>query len=196
MLISHGLRNYLMQVFPKRKFDLLIDPGCIDELLSSSYTGLFQLLLDLRQLNPPIDIRFLVNEKHGLPEPFEEVHLEGVSLIEYTPTNPLNDDSRAKLMEDTDLADCQRKLCALAIQTSSDGVVTSDQGLLDARYELLHDRINLLPMDELEDFVEICAHGTQMPSTKMFTTYSLIPNAASLQRGGGRYKNEFRILGS
>jgi len=47
----------------------------------------------------------------------------------------------------------------LAIQTKADGVVTSDHGLLDARYPLLHDRINLVPMDELEDFVEICAHG-------------------------------------
>ena len=159
MLISEGLRNYLMQVFPKRNFDLLIDPGCIDQLLSSSHTAIFQLLLDLRQLNPPIDIRFSVNQKHGLPEPFEEVHLEGVNLIEYTPTNPLNDDPRAKLMEDTDLADRQRKLCTLAIQTKADGVVTSDQGLLEARYPLLHDRINLVPMDELEDFVEICAHG-------------------------------------
>jgi hypothetical protein len=159
MLNSKGLRNCLMQVFPKRNFDLLIDPECIDQLLSSSHTALFQLLLDLRRLNPPIDIRFLVNERNGLPEPFVEVPLGGTDLIEYSPTNPLDDDPRAKLMEDTDLSDRQRKLCALAIQTKPDGVVTSDQGLLDARYPLLHDRINLVPMDELEDFVEICAHG-------------------------------------
>ena len=103
--------------------------------------------------------QILVNEKNGLPEPFEEGHLGGTELIEYSPANPLDDDPRAKLMEDTDLADRQRKLCALAIQTSSDGVVTSDQGLLDARYPLLHDQINLVPIDELKDFVEICAHG-------------------------------------
>ena len=159
MLITKGLRNYVMQVFPKRTFDLLIDPGCMDRFLSSSHTDLFQLLLDLRQLNPPINIRFLVNERNGLPEPFAEAPIGGTDLIEYSPTNPLDNDPRAKVMEETALADCQRKLCALAIQTKADGVVTSDQGLLDARYPLLHDRINLMPMDELEDFVEICAHG-------------------------------------
>ena len=157
MLIDEGLRNYLMQVFPKRNFDLLIDPECIDQLLSSSHTDLFQLLLDLRRLNPPIDIRLLVNDRNGLPEPFAEVQLGGTELIEYSPTNPLDDDPRAKLMEGTDLADRQRKLCALAIQTSPDGVVTSDQGLFDARYPLLHDQINLVPIDELKDFGSLCA---------------------------------------
>ena len=159
MLISHGLRNYLMQVFPKRKFDLLVDPRCIDQLLSPAYTNLLQLLVDLRQLNPPIDIRFLVNGRNDLPEPFIEVSLEGEDLIEYSPINPLDEDPRARLLEESLLANQQRNLCALAIHAKSDGVVTADPILLEARYPLAHDLINLLPMNELEDFVEVCAHG-------------------------------------
>ncbi len=159
MLITNGLRNYLMQVFPKRNFDLLVDFRCIDQLLSPAYRNLLQLLLDLRQLNPPIDIRFLVNGRNDLPEPFIEISLEGEDLIEYSPINPLDEDPRTKLLEESVLANQQRNICAWAIHTKSDGVVTSDPILLEARYPLAHDLINLLPMNELEDFVEVCAHG-------------------------------------
>lgn len=159
MLITKGVRNYLMQVFPKRTFDLLVDSRCIDQLLSPAYRNLLQLLVDLRQLNPPIEIRFLVNGRNDLPEPFIEISLEGESLIEYSPINPLDQDPRAKFLEDSDLANRLRNLCALAIHTRADGLVTSDPTLLEARYPLAHDLINLLPMSELEDFVEVCAHG-------------------------------------
>lgn len=159
MLIRDGLRPHLWQLYPKRDFRLLIDPTCLNLLSTSNQSEILQFIVDLRLLSPSIHIQLLTPEKLGLQEPLFEVVSENLPSYAYMPARLDEGDPRKELLNDSPSAIREKALCALAIHEKVDGLVTISGTLLDARYALANDLINIVPLDELADFVEVCAHG-------------------------------------
>jgi hypothetical protein len=159
MLIRDGLRPQLWNLFPKRDFRLLIDPNCLSLFSSPEQSAILQFIVDLNALNPPIHVQLLTPEKPHTEEPLFEVLTECISSDMYLPVRFDVDDPRRRLLEDEPSTKHDRALCALAIREKVDGVVTASAVLLAARYALTQDLINIIAIDELADFVEVCAHG-------------------------------------
>ena len=159
MLIRDGLRPHLCQLFPKRNFQLLIDPESLHQLISSSRSEILQFIVDLRLLRSPLHIRLLTPEKRDFQEPLFELVDETSSPDAYVPIRLDEGDPRKMLLNNNPSAIRERALCALAIHEKVDGLVTTSRTLIDARYALTSDLINIVALDELADFVEICAHG-------------------------------------
>lgn len=159
MLIRDGLRSQLWQLIPKRNFHLLLDPECLGQLKSPHYSEILQLVIDLRLFNPAINIQLMTSDKQAFEEPLFEICSEVFPAEAYVPNRLDKDDPRNGLLEISLAALNKRTLCALAVGLKVDGLVTTSATLIGARYALSKDLINIIPLDELADFVEVCAHG-------------------------------------
>lgn len=156
MSIRDGLRSQLWNLFPKRDFRLLVDPSCLSQFLDPERSKILQLIVDLSTLSSPIHVQLLTTEKPPWNEPLFEL-IEGIPSDIYVPVRLDEDDPRSRLLEPS--AKHEGALCVLAARERVDGIVTVSAVLLAARYALTQDLINIISVDELGDFVEICAHG-------------------------------------
>ncbi len=160
MLMRQGLRVHLMQAPAKRTFHLLIDPECLPDLMSKSYSNVLQLILDLRLIEPAVNFILLAPDEGASREPLCTVIHESVDPVAFSPANVFENDPRNRLLDSDEKGVRLRALCGLCVQHKVDGIVTTSAQLIDARYPLYqHDVIRIVPLNEFADFVEVCAHG-------------------------------------
>jgi len=161
VLTRFGLRPHLMQAFPKRQFQLLIDSDCVHELASRHNMAL-QFIIDLALLDPAIQINLLTPDKRGLEGQWLELIPAAEHSGLFAPANLTEQDPRKRLFAEGANLERARNLCALGTKLKVDGVVTTSPSLIEdeVRYALYqHDRINVVPLDQLADVFEVCAHG-------------------------------------
>lgn len=159
---------------PTRDFILALDPHSADDLLPYPLSGAVMLAAALTQLDPPINIRFvlpgyLATSVHLDVAEHLLVEIRGapLSILADETTVPalqLSRDLRRSIRERIERGaegDCRAlRLLNLAHHLKADGIVTTIPSLVEARYLLLHHhKCRIVLPTELPDFVEVCARG-------------------------------------
>jgi hypothetical protein len=158
MLTTTGIRPFLMQSFPKRTFTVLVDADCLDSLHSKSLESVLQLIIDLSLITPSVDIHlFSMQGKDPLIQKIDP------PMEAFKPSKVTDEDPRQKFLGSGFTNRRLQDLCALAQESNADALVTSENDLIAARYALYqYDLICVVPLSELSNFVEICAHGHEV----------------------------------
>jgi hypothetical protein len=145
-------------MFPKTEFRLIVDPACLDTLLSS-LEPVLQLIIDLSLATPSVRIRLITEDGDRKLDPLFE-RLSFKKFSRFIPKEMTSSDPREKLLcIDLDAVRLN-ELCAASTAVQADGIVTDSKSLIEARYPLYqNDVITVVHVSEIGDFVEICAHG-------------------------------------
>jgi len=125
-------------------------------------------MVDLRRAERPVIVRVFVPPRPGarwqqgatrhLAIPFEEIILENIP--DFVPHQVIQGDHGPVLVGDTPDGRQALALLALTRAAEADGIMTDGAALIGLRYPLLqHHRIRVIPLSELTDWVEVCAHG-------------------------------------
>jgi hypothetical protein len=155
--------------FPVRQFLILVDPNCIVSLTEAKLAGVFRLIHDLNRVDPPIVIQLLTPSYLADGSTLDvlsrfrtiiSLPKKPDNLPELKVSTSLPRELRNRINADTPESQHYRALLALAIQLQVDGVLTQSSELIDGRYPLYqYHRIRVVPVSEIADLVEICAHG-------------------------------------
>jgi hypothetical protein len=159
-LIREGLRPNVIHSLESRRFKILLDPACVDDLTSNIYSDILQLIIDLSLLDPPLRFDLLVTNPPFPDDPLFNQVDEPIDNVDFSPANISPDDHRRRLLDNTEEAVRLRRLCAKAVVLKVNAILTHEPALIlsrDALYQ--HDFIRIIPLGEFADFVEICAHG-------------------------------------
>jgi hypothetical protein len=165
MVVTTGSPRNTFATMPSREIGLLLDPACIPY---SSYAHVIRLICDLRSIEPPITIQLLV--------PCELLDQATAALARdlHNPFLLRKDISRSPFKLDTRIPSGVREpllknsvevnlclgLLSVAEAVQADGIITNDELLINARYPLYqYHRIRVIPLRELDDTVEVFAHG-------------------------------------
>ncbi len=167
MTFERGTPGNTLSTFPTRQFTFVLDPGCLTAL-EDPYTGVLELIADLRRADPPVWIfliypAYLAPTAERRPTGLEEI-LTAVREPPATPSFILDSAIPAaihdRLLDGTEQSSIALNLLALADALQADGVVTGSARLTQARYVLRqHHRIRIVPLEESADVLEVCAHG-------------------------------------
>ncbi len=91
--------------------------------------------------------------------PFEQFE-NPMEMSAFMPSSQMSEEERTALEGGGPEADRCCELLAIAEQVKADGLVTSQDLLIQARYSLYQfHRIRIIPLEEFADVVEVCAHG-------------------------------------
>ena len=155
-------------ILPTDSFSLLVDPECLTDLIAAGNHGVFQLLNDLRSCEHPVRITLLLPIFLGRSSAGEAITdldfpieiLKGPSKSPlFTPDPYISEDIRSALLQGRE-SDYLISLLSLAENHRVDGVITASPTLIKARYPLhQHHLIRVIPIEDLPDTIEICAHG-------------------------------------
>jgi len=159
---------------PTRDFILALDPHSAEDLLPYPLSGAVTLAAALAQLDPPINIRFVLPgylatrvqldvAQHLLVER-RSAPLSILADETTVPALQLSRDLRRPIRERIERGaegDCRaHRLLGLAHHLKADGIVTTVPSLVEARYVLRHHhKCRIVLPTELPDFVEVCARG-------------------------------------
>jgi len=168
-----GTPGNTFATFPTRAFSFLVDPTALPDLGVSDHIGALFLIRDLGALEQPVDVKLLwptyidrlsPADVSGpvatlLGEHLEEVP-DGEETRQFVANRHMAETAREALGGESAEQQRRRALLALADDAQADGLVTSDDVLLEQRYDLLqHHRIRIVPVAEFADAIEVCAHG-------------------------------------
>ena len=163
MEIGIGSSRNTFALMPIRELSLLLDPSCLPY---SNYAHVIRLVSDLRTIDSPITIKLLIPNElldqaaaaqtTGLSPPF--FLLPDISPSPFNFDSDISSDVRDAILTNT--ADATRCLGLLSVADAiqADGIVTADELLIEARYQLYqHHRIRVIPLNEFGDTVEVFA---------------------------------------
>ena len=167
-----GTPGNTFATFPTRSFSFLVDPTALPELGVPKNMGALFLIRDLGALEWPVDVTLLwpTYIDHVSPAGVSETvaillggHLEevrdGGETRRFIASSHMAETARAALGGESSEQQRRRSLLALADDAQADGLVTGDDVLIAQRYDLLqHHRIRVVPVAEVADVIEVCAH--------------------------------------
>ena len=155
--------------FPTRCLKLVVDPKCVLLLREWPYIGVFQLIRDLKDAIPQLDINVIV-PSYLTDTPIQNIAGEVKQFIKFIdkpsesmtfePAKEMHKDDRNSLMNSGGKSERVLNLLALADEVQADALITTADILLCTRYPIYHHHcINVIPLDEFADVVEVFAHG-------------------------------------
>lgn len=160
----------VLSTFPTRKFNFILDPTLFVPLRETTYRKALDLVLDLKSGPESVDIYILTPLylldtdveviKREIGPPLYSIVNRPKNLKAFKLDADLPQTHRLNLLEDNKEAKKSLSLLALAEYLQADGVITATSPLIEARYSIYqHHRIRIIPLNELSDIIEICAHG-------------------------------------
>jgi hypothetical protein len=161
-----------LATFPTRQFSFILDPSCLLTNEYAYFKPIFNLIHDLRLVQPRIDIDILLPTYLASSESLLQADVMNLSVKQISKSErPLSfelDDSIVKAILDrfkkkTDEIGRELALLGLSESLQADGIVTESDILLDRQYAIYqHHAIRIIPFDELADVVEVIAHGNSV----------------------------------
>lgn len=161
--------SFVASILPTRHLSIILDPDDLSILDTPYFTDIIGLIVWLGKCNPAIEIKLLIpqylrstpSENSTLQinpplykwEPSEEIH-------QFSLGTTLKGKKRKALLATGNKATHCRTLLSLANSYKVDGILTQSHLLKNSRYEIYQDHmIRIIPLEELDDVVEIFAHG-------------------------------------
>ncbi len=167
-MLERGNDTNTFSHFPTRKYRVVIDPDCFADLLAKHQAAL-QLVVDLRQLPDPVEVALVLpayaaqGSNVTVPARLEGLFIQlSVPPREWSfrPDKMLYAEASTALSQDTDDARRIMSLLTLADSIQADCILSRSALLGETRYGLYqHHLIVPLLLSELDDWVEIIAHG-------------------------------------
>ena len=167
-----GTPQNTFATFPTRKFTFIFDPLYLPTPDHVSSKSVFDLIHDLRFVEPRVDIHLLLPTYLATPEVLlqaDKIGFELHKIPEPVPSpdieldNSIQKDIEERFRKKRD--DIQQELALLALSESlqADGIITLSDILIDRRYTIYqHHHIRIIPSDEFPDTVEVIAHGNSI----------------------------------
>jgi hypothetical protein len=160
-----------VSTFPTRQFIFVLDPDLTYPIQIPPNRRALNLIIDLKSYVQPVEIDMLLPDylmPPGAP-------IGTWSFYPKPPIHPIKEPKGLRPLElDHDMPqpirlnllkeDQESKRCLALLSLTNyfqaDGLITVKPLLIDARYPLYqHHRLRIIPLDELSDIVEVCAHG-------------------------------------
>lgn len=156
-------------ITPTRQFSFVIDPEAIEFFKRSSSVHVLDLVTDLHNYSLAVEIQLLLPVylastlisplvKHAKP-PFNKLEKPS-HKNDFSPDPDIPEPLRLAFLKEDFASKQALSLLALADFSQADGLVTSSEALINARYSLYqHHKIRIIPPDEFSDIIEVLAHG-------------------------------------
>ena len=165
---------------PTRSFSFILDPACVSfkELMPvfflikkiiESFPGLSIEIIVPSYLATQEDLSLLAMFKLKFNMINEPTGLKNIQLNE-----SIGEDILEKFSQNTESSNRALVLVSLSESFKSDGLITNNVMLLEARYPIYqYHSIRIIPLDEFPDIVDIIAHGNSLFSSASSTLGNL-----------------------
>lgn len=170
----------MLVTLPTRSFSFILDPACLSfkELMP-----VFFLIREMIEICPELGIEIMIPSYLAIQEDlslfkifnlnFNEINkppnLKNIELNE-----SIDEGILEKFTQNTENSSQALALLSLSESFKSDGIVSNNTMLLEARYPIYqYHNIRIIPLDEFPDIVDIIAHGNSIFSSASSTLRNL-----------------------
>jgi hypothetical protein len=165
---------------PTRSFSFILDPACLsfEELMP-----IFSLIREMKEICSELGIEIVIPSYMVTQEDLSLFTIFNINLnVINRPPNLINieldesidEDIVKKFTNNTESSDRALALLSLSESLKSDGIITNNVLLIEARYPIYqYHGIRIIPLGKFSDIIDIIAHGNSIFSSASSTLRNL-----------------------